>query len=93
MSQYAVNILEDVPEETPLAHNSDFLGATSEQPQLMMNAPIFDNVLTQEMQQEMKNNNDDVENAESVLEECATSTPTSGESSQLTLNPSMMMIL
>ena len=47
---------------------------------------MIDDLLTQEMQQEMMYNNDDVDNAESVLEECATSTPTSGDSSQLTIN-------
>ena len=86
MTQSVVNILEDVPEEPPLAQNSDFSGQAIHQPQLTMNAPMFDNILTQEMQQEMTNNNDDVENAESVREECDTSTPTSGDSSQLTLN-------
>ena len=83
MSRSAVNMLEAVSEEPPSAQNSDFLGEASDQPQLLMNVPMIDNLLTQEMQQEMTNNNDDVENAESVREECDTSTTTSSEGHQL----------
>ena len=74
MSHSVMDVLALVPEEPPSRHNLDLSAEAYDQQQLI-EEPIIENGLTQDMH-DMIDNNDDVDNGESVPVEDGTLTPT-----------------